>query len=139
MPVLLTPGAQIPNRYIPNQVEKTAARDAISKLDYADIFRQEAGTLRKSGVMRVDMQGVIKGPPKQHNIQAQKDIIQGHSTVAHANVSETLMTDDPANREGVLRKVKTALYKSLDTALSADYSRDIRIKRKRALVSLCIL
>jgi len=116
MPILLTQGAQIPNRYVPDQAQVTSAKDAIAQLDYADIF--SAGTLVDNGVMRVDMQGVIAGPPKQRNLQVQVDNIHGNSTVAHANVSETIMTDDPANRRGVKRKVISALRESLFTGRS---------------------
>jgi hypothetical protein len=117
MPIAINQGAAIPNVYVPNQNLKTSARDAIAHLQYANLW-QNAGNLYDNNVMRVDMQGIIPGPPIQHNIQVQVDNLLGHSTVAHANVSTTLMTGDPANQRGALQKVITALYQSLDTGHS---------------------
>lgn len=115
MPINVAQGPAINNRFVPNQAQKTSAQAAIAQLEYAQIWRG-AGTLVDNQVVRVDMQGTIAGPPIQHNIQVRIDGVRGNSTVADVNVSATLMTNDPANQRGVLRKVISALNQSLDTA-----------------------
>jgi hypothetical protein len=117
---------EIPNYYgKPGTVQRDAAQEVIKQLDYADVFRREAGTLHTSAnrVMRVDMQGRIRAAPnapERHNIQVQVNgrNLQGGTTVAHADVSQELMTDDPANQVGVARRVINALHKSLDEGRS---------------------
>jgi len=117
MPINLTEGGAIPNYRAPGNAQRSSAQDVIAQLQYADIWRG-AGTLHDDGVMRLDMQGQIAGPPKKQNLQVQIDGIAGNSTVAHANVSHSVMTDDPANQRGVARKVISALNQSLDSGNS---------------------
>lgn len=114
MPITRTQGGPIPNFYNPNNGQRESSRNVIAQLEYADLWRGP-GTLRDNKVMRVDMQGHIPGPPIQYNIQVQVDGIFGNSTVAHAIVSSTIQTDDPANQRGSLRAVIAALNESLDT------------------------
>ncbi len=115
MPIILTQGAQIPNHANPSGAQKRASPDAIGGIDYARIFGGP-GTIGQDGqrIMRVDMQGNIPGPPIVKNLQVQINGIGGHTTVAHALVSTTLMTNDPANQRGVTHKVQAALNRSLD-------------------------
>lgn len=119
MPINVVAGGAINNRY-PNALNGTQRSDAqavIALLDYADLFRG-AGLLRKSGTMRVDMQGVIPGTPVRSNIQVQVNGVNGFSTVAHADFSRNLDTTDPANQRGALNKVISALNQSLDHGTS---------------------
>lgn len=110
-------GGVIPHYYNPNKNQRELAQDVIVKLDYADLWRSPS-TLKDNKIMRVDMQGHIVGPPKQYNIQVQVDGLKGSSTVAHANISSTIQTNDPANQKGVLKAVIGALNMSLDTGKS---------------------
>ncbi|HEX7363400.1 MAG TPA: hypothetical protein VF283_23155 [Bryobacteraceae bacterium] len=122
MPIAVNQGAAIPNypAQAPSQAIKTAAQTVIAQLQYGDIWRG-AGTLHNNGAVRLDMQGQIAavgGAPAQQNIQVQLNGVRGRSTVAHANVSHSVVTDDPANQRGVARKVISALNQSLDSARS---------------------
>jgi hypothetical protein len=117
MPMTVASTGPINNRTVPNRTQRSRAQDVIASLQYADLWRN-AGTLHDNRVVRVDMQGIINGPPRQSNIQVQLDGVQGNSTIAHANVSWSIMTDDPANQLGALRKVISALNQSLDTGNS---------------------
>ena len=117
MPMTVTQGAAIPNHYQPNANQRTAAHNVIAQLQYADLWRG-AGTLHNNGTLRVDMQGTIPGNPIQHNIQVQVNGVNGSSTIAHANVSASIMTKDPANQRGAANKVISALNQSLDTGHS---------------------
>jgi hypothetical protein len=117
MPMQVTQGQPIAHHFQPNQEQRTAAHNVIAQLQYADLWRN-AGVLRQNNLMRVDMQGVIGGNPVRHNIQVQVNGIKGSSTVAHADVSATLMTNDPANQKGVVNRVISALNQSLDTGHS---------------------
>jgi hypothetical protein len=56
-------------RLNPNQHK--AAQEVINQLQYAEIWRQQAGTLYKNATFRVDMQGLIAGTPVQHNLKVQ--------------------------------------------------------------------
>lgn len=124
MSVTLTQGASIPNIYpdSPNSFNKTnkeAVYNVIGKLDYSNIIQNKAGTLVSNKEMRVDMQGTyMVNDVKFHNIQVQVNGIKGNSTVAHANVSESTMTSDPKNQQGVLKKVQSALNQSFDSGRS---------------------
>jgi muconolactone delta-isomerase len=120
MPVTITQGAAINNYLAPNQARKTSTQNVVAQIQYADIWRG-AGTLRNNGVMRVDMQGQIAaagGVPARQNIQVQVNGVAGHSTVAHADVSHSLQTNDPINQRGVVNKVISALNQSLDSGRS---------------------
>ncbi len=120
MPMVVAPGGPIPNHFAnANQRQLKAAQEVIAQLQYADIWRG-AGTLHesKNELMRLDMQGTIPGNPVRHNIQVQVNGIQGASTVAHADVSASLMTHDAANQRGVANKVISALNQSLDNGQS---------------------
>lgn len=117
MPINLAQGGPIPNYQAPSNAQRQSAHGVIAQLQYADLWRG-AGTLRTDGVMRVDMQGQIAGQPPLSNIQVQINNLQGHSTVAHANVSQSIMTNDPQNQQGAVNKVIAALNLSLDNARS---------------------
>lgn len=117
MPMTVTQGAVIPNHLQPNANQRNAAHEVIAQLQYADLWRG-AGTLHKNAAVRVDMQGTIAGNPVQHNIQVQVNGVHGASTIAHANVSASIMTDDPANQRGAANKVISALNQSLDSGHS---------------------
>ncbi len=117
MPITVVQGGAIANYHQPSNAQKNSSHDVIAKLQYADLWRG-AGTLRDNGVMRVDMQGHIPGPPIQYNIRVQVDGMRGNSTVAHANVSSSIQSDDPANQQGALNKVISALNQSLDSGHS---------------------
>jgi hypothetical protein len=124
MPVILNQGGKIPNIYpgSPNSLtknKKEAVYNVIGKLQYSSVFQNNAGTLETNDDMRVDMQGTFTvNNVKFHNIQVQVNNIKGNSTVAHANVSESTMTDDPKNQKGVLKKVQSALNQSFDNGRS---------------------
>lgn len=125
MPITVTQGARIPNypAGVASQRLKTAAQEAIGALSYADVFRNRAGTLTQDAnrLLRVDMQNLIPargGNPAQQNLQVQINGAVGGSTIAHANVSHSVMLDDPLNQTGVKNKVVSALNRSLDTACS---------------------
>lgn len=117
MPMQVTQDQAIPNHLQPNQRQRTAAHEVIAQLQYADVWRN-AGTLHQNSLVRVDMQGTIAGNPVRHNIQVQVNGIAGNSTIAHADVSASLMTNDPANQRGVAHKVISALNQSLDSGHS---------------------
>lgn len=118
MPITVVPGNAIPNLAVNlTQAQKTAAQNVIALLQYDDLFRA-AGTLRNVPVMRVDMQGVIPGPPQRSNIQVQINGVNGHSTVAHADFSRTLATANQPNQAGALNRVISALNQSLDSGRS---------------------
>lgn len=117
MPITRTQGNQIPNLFAPNAGQRSSTQNVIALLQYGDLWRG-AGTLRDNGVMRVDMQGQIPGPPIQSNIQVQVDGVRGNSTVAHVIVSSTIQTNDPANQRGSLNAVIAALNQSLDSGRS---------------------
>jgi hypothetical protein len=108
---------QVSNHFQPNQQQRTAAHEVIAQLQYADLWRG-AGTLHQNNLVRVDMQGTIAGNPVRPNIQVQVNGIRGNSTIAHADVSARLMTNDPANQRGVASKVISALNQSLDSGHS---------------------
>ena len=114
MPMQVMQGQPIPNHFQPNQAQRNAAHDVIAQLEYGDIWRG-AGTLHKNNLVRVDMQGTIPGNPVRHNIQVQVNGIQGNSTIAHADVSASIMTNDPPNQKGAANKVISALNQSLDS------------------------
>ena len=97
MPIVVEQGGPIPNHYPPNQKQRESAQNVIAKIDYDDLWRG-AGTIADNGVMRVDNQGKIVGPPALYNIQVQVDGISGKSTVAHANVSTSTQTGDKINQ-----------------------------------------
>ncbi|UTM60067.1 hypothetical protein L4174_018575 [Photobacterium sp. CCB-ST2H9] len=102
-----------------NNNQKEAVYNVIGQLTYADIFRNNAGTIVQNQTMRLDMQGTfVQGGDRFHNLQVQVNGVNGNSTVAHANVSESTMTNDPANQTGVLNKVISALNQSFDNAAS---------------------
>jgi hypothetical protein len=115
MPMQVTQGQPIAHHLQPNNNQRTAAQAVINLLQYTDLWRGP-GKLRTSPdeSMRVDMQGTIPGPPVRHNIQVQVNDMHGNSTVAHADVSTSLMTSDANNQRGVLRRVISALNQSLD-------------------------
>jgi hypothetical protein len=117
MPMQVTRDQPIPNHFQPNQQQKAAAHEVIARLQYADLWRG-AGTLHKNNLVRIDMQGTITGDPVRHNIQAQINGVRGNSTIAHADVSASLMTNDPSNQRGVAGKVISALNQSLDSGCS---------------------
>ncbi|MEL6115046.1 hypothetical protein P0Y67_07500 [Photobacterium sp. SP02] len=111
----LFPGS--PNVFNNNQ--KEAVYNVIGQLTYADIYRNNAGTIVQNQTMRLDMQGTfMQGNYRFHNLQVQVNGVNGNSTVAHVNVSEETMTNDQPNQQGVLRKVQSALNQSFDNAAS---------------------
>jgi uncharacterized protein (DUF2267 family) len=118
MPITLTRGAVIPNRYIGlTQREKEATYIVIAALDYDDLWRGP-GTLHEDErmLMRVDAQGsYMEEGFRQHNIQVQKNGIRGSSTVACAIVSSVIQTDNNQNQAGAKNKVISALNQSLDS------------------------
>lgn len=124
MPVKLSEGAAIPNIYPGSPAattpkQKEAVYNVIGQLQYNEIFKSSAGTIHDNKVMRLDMQSTFKkGTETFHNLQVQVDGIKGRSTVAHANVSESTMTDDKPNQKGVLKKVISALNQSFDKGKS---------------------
>lgn len=117
MPINIIQGGPIPNYHAPTNTQRDSSQDVIAQLDYADIWRGP-GTLHDDGVMRLDMQGIIPGPPQMQNLQVQVDGLQGNSTVAHANVSVSIQTNDPINQVGAKNKVISALNQSLDSGHS---------------------
>ena len=117
IPIVVEQGGPIPNYYEPNRHQRESAQNVIAQIDYDDLWRG-AGTIADNGVMRVDNQGRIAGPPALYNIQVQVNGISGHSTVAHANVSTSTQTVDKINQTGVVNKVIAALNISLDSGRS---------------------
>ena len=76
--------------------------------------------------MRIDMQGTfVKDGQMYSNIQVQVNGKQGKSTVAHANVSDSIATEDPANQKGAVNAVITALNLSLDSGHSYEVNGSI--------------
>jgi len=114
MPITLVVTGPINNHHAPNAAQRDATQDVIATLQYADLWRGP-GTLRQNAIMRIDMQGNIPGPPLMKNLQVQVNGLNGASTVAHANVSTTIQSNDPGNQRGALKKVISALNQSLDT------------------------
>lgn len=112
MPITVVVNGAIPGHIVPNAGQRSDAQDVIAMLQYDDIWRS-ARTLHNSGVARLDMQGTIgpgaTGFPRQ-NLQVQI----GGSSVAHADVSYSIQSDDAANQRGALRKVIGALNQSLN-------------------------
>lgn len=123
MPFIFTQGGAIPNYANPTGAQRRASPDAIGAIDYAGIWGG-AGTIGQDPqhIMRVDMQGTIPGPPIVKNLQVQINGIGGHTTVALALISSTLMTADPDNQRGVLKKVMAALNRSLDSGCTITLS-----------------
>ena len=116
MPINQNREDPIPNHYEPNQNQRNKSHDVIAKLIYSDLFRDGAGTLHANDLMRVDMQGYFfRDGIKHYNIQVQVNQKGGKSTVAHANVSETISSDNPGNQQGAVNAVISALNKSLDS------------------------
>jgi hypothetical protein len=124
MPVNLIQNGPIPNIFqgSPNSLNKErkeAVYNVIGRLEYHQIFQNAAGTLVINDLMRVDMQGTfMQACQRFHNIQVQVNGVAGKSTVAHANVSESTMTDDPINQTGVRNRVSSALNQSFDSGHS---------------------
>ena len=119
MPINIAKGDDIPNHHKPNQNQKQSSQDVIAKLDYVNLW-QPAGKLRDDGTMRVDMQGHFPGPGGENmsNIQVQVDGMPGKSTVAHATVSSSIMTENKENQQGAVNAVISALNQSLDSGHS---------------------
>lgn len=113
MPMNVIQGGPIPHRPAITNAQREAAYNVIAQLDYTDLWLGP-GTLRSNQLMRVDMQGQIAGPPVQSNLQVQINGVQGRSTVAHAIVSASIMTNNQQNQQGARNKVVEALNKSLD-------------------------
>ena len=115
MPVRLTQSTAISNCANINARQKADAIRCIHQLEYADAFRSSAKSeICVENEFRLDLQGVIPATATaaaRQNLQVQ---IAGLS-VAHADVSGTVQTDDAMNRVGVMRKIKQALFDSLDT------------------------
>ena len=117
MPMNVIQGALIPNHY--GHVggdQRTDAQAAINAIQYADIFGGP-GMIANHGTMRVDNQGHFQVggvDPYYYNIQVQVNGVHGNSTVAHANVCDTIMTNDPLNQTGAKNRVISALQRSLD-------------------------
>ena len=104
IPMHVTQGPPIPNHYQSlNDKQRKEAHAVIGQLQYADLWRG-AGTLHKDDLVRVDMQGTIAGPPKRYNIQVQVNGEKGHSTIAHADVSETLEVKPIPNKQEIQRR-----------------------------------
>lgn len=129
MPITITQGPAIPNRYAHiNQGIKDASREAVQNLDYADIFRNPISGIAQDAahVMRVDVQGDITNPlPIRKNLQVQVNNVHGHTTVAHVNVSTSVATSNERNQIGVRSKVITAFYRSIDTGCSFEVAGSI--------------
>jgi hypothetical protein len=116
MPMQIVKGNKIAHLGKLTNGPKGDAINVIHKLTYSDIWRG-ARTLHAEKQMRLDMQGTIaeitakdSKRPAMQNLQVQT----GPNSVAHVNVSHDLQTNDEANQVGVVRKVKTALRRSLD-------------------------
>ena len=124
MPIQITQNENIPNIFpgspeIFNKDKKESVYNVIGMLEYNQIFQNRSGTLQKNKDMRIDMQGTfVKLDQTFHNLQVQVNGVNGSSTVAHANVSESIMTDNEDNQKGVLRKVQSALNQSFDDGYS---------------------
>ena len=120
MPMKIDKGTTINNVY-PDKLTKDqseAAHKVIAQLQYADLFR-DSGLLREvKPLMRVDMQGIIRGSPDRSNIQVQVNGVKGTSTVAHVDFARNLVSNDPRNQTGVVNQVIAALNKSLDDKCS---------------------
>ncbi len=117
MPMNVIQGAPIPNHFgHVGGAHRTDAQAAINAIQYADIFGGP-GTISNHGMIHVDNQGHFQVGgvgPYYYNIQAQVNGVHGHSTVAHANVCDTIMTNDPLNQTGAKNRVISALQRSLD-------------------------
>ncbi|MEM8584264.1 MAG: hypothetical protein AAGF87_08345 [Bacteroidota bacterium] len=116
MPMTVAADGPIPNRFIPGAAHRNAAPALIAQLDYDDLWRGQ-GTLHTEGALRLDMQGSFVGPNgnRWYNLQVQVNGITGHSTIAQANVCETIQTADKANQRGAAGKAISALNQSLDS------------------------
>lgn len=120
MPIQISQGGNIPNIYpgspeVFSKNKKESVYNVIGMLEYSQIFQNASGTLQKNKDMRIDMQGTfVSDNQKFHNLQVQVNGINGNSTVAHVNVSESTMTDNEDNQRGVVRKVHSALNQSFD-------------------------
>lgn len=113
MPITITAGNLIPNRPPFNPAVRDEAQRLIDSLEYADLWRGPGTRLRNGNGVRIDMQGHIPGPHVLYNIQVQTNG-QNSRTIAHANVSDSIQTDDPANQKGATGKVVKALRDSLE-------------------------
>ena len=115
MPIVLTQSTPIPHLGDLTARKKSDAINCIHKLEYPDAFRTAARSeICVENEIRLDLQGIIPATATaaaRQNLQVQ---IAGTS-VAHADVSQSVMCDDGPNQLGALRKIKKALFDSLDT------------------------
>ncbi|KAM9987067.1 hypothetical protein ACTFIY_011471 [Dictyostelium cf. discoideum] len=104
-------GGDIPNGVNSNKKNKKDLASAADQLQYANIFRNGAGTIANEGSVRIDMQGVFKqNGEKWHNLQAQLNGVKGKSTIAHVQVAENAM--NVAEQTQVTNIVITAMMSS---------------------------
>ncbi|KAN0027606.1 hypothetical protein ACTFIU_010577 [Dictyostelium citrinum] len=109
-------GGNIPNAAASNNRNKKDLQSAAEELQYADIFRNGAGTIANEGTVRIDMQGVFtQNGQKWHNLQGQLNGVKGKSTIAHVQVSENAMTDNKAQQTNVANIVIKAMMDSYNS------------------------
>lgn len=115
MPMRIEESTPIPRFPHLSSGQRGDAINCIHKLKYSDVFRTAAKSeIARENQFRIDLQGVIPssgGLPARQNIQVQI----GSHTVAHADVAQSIMTDDEPNQRGALKKIKTTLRQSLTT------------------------
>lgn len=101
----------IRGRINPNGAQKADCRAVIALLQYADMGRG-AGTLRTSGVARLDLQGVTANGDVNLQVQV------GGGTVAAALIAGTVLaTKDQANQRGAANNAMNVLNSSMDTGM----------------------
>ncbi|KAM9961036.1 hypothetical protein ACTFIW_010210 [Dictyostelium discoideum] len=106
-------GGDIPNGVNSNNKNKKDLASAADQLQYANIFRNGAGTIANEGSVRIDMQGVFtQNGQRWHNLQAQLNGVKGKSTIAHVQVAENAMTSNVAGQTQVTNTVITAMMSS---------------------------
>lgn len=118
MPIVLVPGAAIPNKAPPlNAAQRNDFFAVLKLLTYAGLW-EGPGNIVEGALTRIDNQGpfMVNGS----NIQGQLNGVHGNSTFSCALVDPALgpaNVPNAANQVGVLRKVQTALTDSLGQQL----------------------
>lgn len=98
----------IRGRVVANAQQRTDCQNVMKALQFADLGRG-AGTLRTSGVARLDMQG--RTAAGDANLQVQI----GNGTVAAAIIANSVQhTADPNNQRGAVNGVISVLNQSMD-------------------------
>ncbi|KAK5576177.1 hypothetical protein RB653_007318 [Dictyostelium firmibasis] len=106
-------GGNIPNGSASNNRNKKDLQSAANDLQYANIFKNGAGTIANEGTVRIDMQGTFSsGGQKWHNLQGQLNGVKGKSTIAHVQVAENAMTDNKAQQNALVTMVINAMMDS---------------------------